>query len=230
MNNLGQTQLSDSSHTEPQFIPAHSQNMDFSLDTVDAWKQSMTLLSDTSAAHDSIDYPQIGGPGSSSVDLGAMDNTPLSMSTPDNSSVDPSAGRRRGSFGSILDHIHDAGFESFDALVTAYYIDDFGDGSPLANTQRLSRNRRLPKVLMDLFEAAQKWTAWERRGFHEEILKNSGSMLTAEGCAARNSLLAKLSPMFDEQDGLGQAYPAESLNIMKKCLQDEVGDFFMLYE
>lgn len=198
--------------------------MDFSLDTVDVWKQSMTLLSDTSAVHDGINYPQIGGP-SPSVDLGVMDNTPLSMSTPDNSSVDPSARRRRGSFGGILDHIHDAGFESFDALVTAYYIDDFGDGSPLANTQRLSRNRRLPKVLMDLFDAAQKWTAWERRGFHEEILKNSGSMLTAEGCAARNSLLAKLSPMLDEQDELGQAYPAESLNIMKKCLQDEVGDF-----
>jgi len=84
-------------------------------------------------------------------------------------------------FECISDPLEASVFPNFDSLVTAYYCETFADSSPLANEQRLSRNRRLPKVVADLFSAAQTWTSWEARGFHEEILKTAEAMLISEG-------------------------------------------------
>jgi hypothetical protein len=72
-------------------------------------------------------------------------------------------------FEKILDCAEAAGFENFDALVTSYYNaskEDFDESSYLANEQRLSRSRRLPKVIADVFEATKNWSVWESRGIH----------------------------------------------------------------
>ncbi|KAL1619692.1 hypothetical protein SLS56_010024 [Neofusicoccum ribis] len=88
----------------------------------------------------------------------------------------------------VLECAQTAGFDSFDALASAYYTGTFDDGSLLAAEQRLSRNRRLSKLLADVFDAARGWSAWERRGFHEEILQSAEAMLVAE-CAGFARLL-----------------------------------------
>lgn len=84
-------------------------------------------------------------------------------------------------FETIMRHVDAAGFKSFDDLVTAYYSSTFSETSPLVIEQHLSRNRRLPKVIADVFQATNNWTPWERCGFHEEILKTAESMLIPEG-------------------------------------------------
>ncbi|GME25286.1 Basic-leucine zipper (bZIP) transcription factor [Neofusicoccum parvum] len=88
----------------------------------------------------------------------------------------------------VLECAQTAGFDSFDALASAYYTGTFDDGSLLAAEQRLSRNRRLSKLLADVFDAARGWSAWERRGFHEEVLQSAEAMLVAE-CAGFARLL-----------------------------------------
>lgn len=100
-------------------------------------------------------------------------------------------------FEKILECAEAAGFENFDALVTSYYNtskEDFDESSYLANEQRLSRNRRLPKVIADVYEATKNWSVWESRGFHEEILKTTESMLTSERASMRNPLNFSISP------------------------------------
>ncbi|KAK2052502.1 hypothetical protein LY76DRAFT_335152 [Colletotrichum caudatum] len=97
--------------------------------------------------------------------------------------------------GSVMDRARAAGFGSFDELVMAYYGGQLGESSPLANEQRLSRNRRLPRVVSDVFHRASGWSVWERRGFHEELLKIAETMLTSEGASVRAALVADIRPM-----------------------------------
>ncbi len=123
----------------------------------------------------------------------------------------------------ILEHVQAAGFESFDELVTAYYSGTFQPTSSMANEQRLSRNRRLPKVLADIFHAADLWSPWERRGLSEEILNTAEFMLTSENSGARNSLLAKLSPLLETKDGMPVRFTPEMINSLKRSIQSEVG-------
>ncbi|KFA65626.1 hypothetical protein S40285_05346 [Stachybotrys chlorohalonatus IBT 40285] len=125
-------------------------------------------------------------------------------------------------FERIMEQVEAAGFENFDALVTTYYKAKFDDVSPLANEQRLSRNRRLPKVVSEIFQAASSWTPWERNGFHEELLKSTESMLTSEGASARGNLMAKMGPIVNAQEALGTQSTAEALLSMKHLVQNEV--------
>jgi hypothetical protein len=125
----------------------------------------------------------------------------------------------------IMEKVRAAGFESFDALVSAYYCGNFGDASPLANEQRLSRNRRLPKVIDNVFQATAQWSAWERRGFQEEIFKTAECMLKSEAVNAHNHLMAKITPLLDLHDTTNPASTAEALVELKRSIQDEVSSF-----
>jgi hypothetical protein len=109
-----------------------------------------------------------------------------------------------------------SGFESFDQLVTAYYKDEFSDGSPLSIEQRLSRNRGLPKVVGDVFNAAHNWSDWERRGFHDELLRTTETILTTEGERAR-PVLDSFNPLLSTQN-----CTASTLATMKKVVSNEV--------
>lgn len=185
---------------------------------VDVWKQDpmMPKMQETPPPSD-VNFRQMPQPATTS----APSSVPAVM---DPAMMNPAAAPQMPQpsnderFSRILEHVQAAGFESFDALVTAYYSDNFGESSPLANEQRLSRNRRLPKVLADLFLAADQWTPWERRGFHEEILKTTESMLLSENAGAKENLLSKLGPILENQD---QCTP-ETVNAMKRSVQNEM--------
>lgn len=103
-------------------------------------------------------------------------------------------------FECISDPLEASVFPNFDSLVTAYYCETFADSPQLANEQRLSRNRRLPKVIADLFSAAQTWTQWEGRGFYEEILKTAETMLVSEGDSFDMSEISALLDAQGEQN------------------------------
>ena len=85
---------------------------------------------------------------------------------------------------SVLSSAEQAGFADFDSLVTAYYSATFAESSRLASAQRLSRNRRLPRVMAEIFHAAAQWSAWERGGMNYEVLKSAEGLLMSEGVAA----------------------------------------------
>jgi hypothetical protein len=95
--------------------------------------------------------------------------------------------------GCIITFLQTMGFENIDELVRTYYGQQFGDASFLCNEQRLSRNRRLPGVIASVFCATTKWSTWERRGFHEEILKATETMLISESLEAQSDLQTRVA-------------------------------------
>lgn len=155
-----------------------------------------------------LDCPEVTGPDSSTI-------SPMPQPAAENIPLDE---RMEG----IMEKVRAAGFESFDALVSAYYCGSFGEASPLANEQRLSRNRRLPKVIDNVFQATTQWSAWERRGFQEEIFKTAESMLKSEAVNAHSPLMAKITPLLDLHDITNPASTAEALVELKRSIQDEV--------
>lgn len=114
----------------------------------------------------------------------------------------------------VLYCLHTAGFDSFDALVTAYYSSSFNESSTLSMEQRLSRNRGLPNVIAELFRSAGGWSDWERRGFHEELLKTTEMMLISE---SKKVPADTLSMAMQNGDAAAQSIPA-----VKKAIQNEV--------
>ena len=99
--------------------------------------------------------------------------------------------------GCIITYLETMGFENFDELVRTYYGQHFGEASFLCNEQRLSRNRRLPGVIASVFCAATKWSTWERRGFHEEILKATEAMLISESLEAQSDLQTRAARVLE---------------------------------
>lgn len=114
----------------------------------------------------------------------------------------------------VLYCLRTAGFESFDGLVTAYYSSSFDESSTLAMEQRLSRNRGLPNVIAELFRSAGCWSDWERRGFHEELLKTTEMMLITE---SKKVPVGSLSMALQNGEAAAQSIPA-----MKTAIQNEV--------
>lgn len=105
-----------------------------------------------------------------------------------------------GRFEGMLEYSRAMSIDSFDSLVTAYYSHNFDGSSPLATQQRLSRNRHLPKVLADVFDAAKGWSDWERRGLHEEIMKQAESILVSEADRASSALNISIDQFVEAQD------------------------------
>ncbi|KAG7289995.1 hypothetical protein NEMBOFW57_006374 [Staphylotrichum longicolle] len=89
----------------------------------------------------------------------------------------------------ILAHLHQVGFDSFDALAAAYYSSSLPEPSRLASEQRLSRNRRLPRVMAEIFRAAAGWSTWERAGVNQEVIRAAECLLVEEGAAARGMVV-----------------------------------------
>lgn len=80
----------------------------------------------------------------------------------------------------VLKAVSAAGFDSLDDAVLAYYAETLKDDDRLRQQQRLSRIRRLPVLLKELHLAAQDWGPWQRRGFHEQIIKSTEDIIVAE--------------------------------------------------
>lgn len=97
---------------------------------------------------------------------------------------------------SIIDGAAKLGFENFDTLAKDYYKHTFENASSsIANEQRMSRNRRLPTVFEEIFSAATDWSEWERRGFFEEVVRMTESLLISEANASQSVLEEKLEPL-----------------------------------
>lgn len=87
----------------------------------------------------------------------------------------------------VIDQARAAGYDSLDAVFREYYNAAFSSGSPLGVDQRLSRNRRLPGTIASVGRNAQNWSAWERRGLEEELVKCAEAVLIDECHAFRSS-------------------------------------------
>ncbi|KAK0762026.1 hypothetical protein N5P37_004826 [Trichoderma harzianum] len=103
-------------------------------------------------------------------------------------------------FQSIMECVGAMGFESFDELVTSYYVDEFEEASQLFHEQRFSRHRRLPVVFADILEGARRWKPSERRGLGEEVLKEAEAVLIAEISQAWKALQPLTDTGAFEQD------------------------------
>ncbi|RFU76198.1 bzip transcription factor, bzip-1 [Trichoderma arundinaceum] len=207
------------------FSPAHAEAMEFSFDAnVDVWKTDAmsNKIRPPPASNNPLAFSALPTASTPSAVLGS----PVIAGSNATMRPVPQPGTQNASLDerieSIMETVQAAGFDSFDALVSAYYCDTFGEASPLANEQRLSRNRRLPKVIDDVFQATKQWSSWERRGFQEEILKTAESMLISEGAGARSSLMSKITPLLDSHDATNPVATAEALVNLKRSIQDEV--------
>lgn len=190
--------------------------MDFSFDTssVDMWKPE-----------DGIKMPQ----QQASPDSTYFQNLTLPSST--TAAVVPDAAAPRTAdknapledrFECIMAQVSAAGFDSFDAMASAYYTQTFNQSSSLAHEQRLSRKRGLPQVITNVHDAAGQWSDWERNGFQEEILKTAESMLTSEGGSARQRLAGEVDALLEAQNTGNAASAAEAVLSMKNTVQEQV--------
>lgn len=216
----------EQTHDINGFSSAHAGSVGFAYHNPmhDTWKTEgvQSEMKDASPVTDPMTYPSLTGalplpqvPALATNPDATGTFRPVPLPVSENASLDER-------FSSIMKQVEAAGFESFDDLVTAYYRETFTATSSLANEQRLSRNRRLPKVISDVFQATRDWTTWERYGFHEEILKTAEAMLVEERAGAGGSLLAHVMPLIESADGTVPASAGETLLGLKKVIQHEV--------
>jgi hypothetical protein len=160
------------------------------------------------------------------ADFEAQKTTSANSHIRDSAAFKPSLSGHRDSMDerldSLLERVEDAGFENFDSLVTAYYSSTFPESSPLYIEQSLSRERRLSRVLWEIFRSPAQWADREREGFNEEITKISESILIAESCSAHSVLVCRLEPlMVDSHDGPTDITPQRIIE-MKRTVTNEV--------
>ncbi|KAL7906322.1 hypothetical protein GGI35DRAFT_487513 [Trichoderma velutinum] len=226
---LGNLTQPEHAQCSDSFPPNHTEAMEFSYEpSGDLWKtDAMPKSRPPPASDNSMTFPPLTAAATPSAVL----SSPVAEGSnqdlrPALQSVTQAALGER--IGSIMETVQAAGFDSFDALVSAYYCDTFGEASPLANEQRLSRNRRLPKVIDDVFQATKGWSTWERRGFQEEILKTAESMLISEGAGARSFVMSKIEPLLDSHDPTNLEATADALFNLKRSIQDELPNSWAL--
>ena len=208
---------------------AGTEGVEFGFDgSSEAWRAASWAhkMRQQSSSADPLNLQHLADMQPTSLDPLAEHVAPTSMPATHHSlPVLPKATAMDEKFEGIMHHVQAAGFGSFDELAAAYYSSTFRDTSPLANEQHLSRNRRLPRVISDVYKAAGNWTHWERRGLHEEILKTAESMVNSEASAMSSSVMAQIGPMIELKDGM--QHTPEMLQAMKKSLQHAVSDLRM---
>ena len=116
----------------------------------------------------------------------------------------------------VMDCARHVGFEDFDSVAETYYDSHFSDTSGLNGVQKISRNRHLPRILAALRRAAQTWTAWERRGFNQEMVIGAEKILLEEYDSSNT-----LKQFSDWTTGASPDLN-NHISIMTRCLQDEV--------
>lgn len=214
-----QMTTADQANCVPAFTNA--EGMDFAAfdGSVDMWKQQ--------ASPDSTYFSNITPTGSSA---GMAAGLPAAVGVNGMQARKPSQNATLDErFQCIMEQVDAAGFESFDAMATAYYTQNFSDTSPLADEQRLSRNRRLPQFISEVNAAASNgWSDWERKGFQDEILRTAEGMLTNEGCDARQSLGGKVNQLVEAQDNGNPAAAAEAMVSMKRTVQEQLPNSWAL--
>lgn len=79
-------------------------------------------------------------------------------------------------FEAILNLVEAAGFDNFDQMATTYY----------AQTLHAAE-----QLLAGVYGSSVQWSDWERKGFHEEVLRTMENMLAVEGGDAARAHLAR---------------------------------------
>ncbi|GAB0139053.1 hypothetical protein EsDP_00007269 [Epichloe bromicola] len=127
----------------------------------------------------------------------------------------------------IVDSAIEAGFTTFDEAIEAYYTENFGESSPLDRDQRLSRNRRLPRLLGALRDASKDWSHWERRGFQEQITQGAEDILVDELQLFRKDYIdaAFLREMTNTELGGDQTVGTGQGSSTRRTFQDNVCAF-----
>lgn len=193
------------------FTPANTNGMDFGFDTgCEPWKPDpfVKMQCQGVSPTEKLNFSPIpaSGPMGPVVMASPPDMKPLTSMPPP--MVDNTSQEDR--FVGIMASVSNAGFESFDRMVAAYYSDNFGDASPLANERRVSRNRQLPKVIFDISNAAMQWSSWEQRVYYEEIRKSAESMVISERATARANVMSKIGPLIEVQNGANPGNTVDS--------------------
>lgn len=80
----------------------------------------------------------------------------------------------------VLEVIDEAGFESVDSMVTAYYTSDFPLGSSVRSAQALSKKRHLRRLLAALHESSKGWEAQELQNYREGVMQSAEDILADE--------------------------------------------------
>ncbi|KAI0378052.1 hypothetical protein F5Y04DRAFT_166353 [Hypomontagnella monticulosa] len=80
----------------------------------------------------------------------------------------------------VLEAIDEAGFDSLDSMIAAYYTSEFPHGTPIHSAQALSKKRHLRRLLAALHESAKNWDAQESQNFREGIMRNAEDILVDE--------------------------------------------------
>ncbi|KAF2157805.1 hypothetical protein K461DRAFT_290081 [Myriangium duriaei CBS 260.36] len=130
----------------------------------------------------------------------------------------------------VIDQAKAVGFPNFDDAIIAFYNHTFRESSALFNDQRLSRNRRLPRVLAILRDAAQDWSEWERRGFQEEIIRSAEENLVKEfqSFKAGDKFADCQSVLNQNNATLNTNSATLNNNSMKRKVQDELPNLWAL--
>ncbi|KJK81228.1 hypothetical protein H634G_03762 [Metarhizium anisopliae BRIP 53293] len=215
------------------FTPTHTESVEFAFESAnDGWKANgfpHKLRQPSSTG--SISYsPMLGAPASG-VETEIGQNTHHGTSTPQAPTESGPIPARNAAMDerveSIIRHLQSIGFESFDDLATAYYSRTFSDLSPMTAGQHINRDRRLAKVILNVLQAADNWTHWERRGFHEEILRVAESVVTPELSATDDSLVSQIRSLVETLD-FQDLSKAESLESMRDLIQHEMPNSWSL--
>ncbi|KAG5929619.1 hypothetical protein E4U53_002410 [Claviceps sorghi] len=117
----------------------------------------------------------------------------------------------------VMRQAHDVGFDTFEDFSTAYYKTNSNKSSPVSTEQHLSRSKRLPRVVSDVYQATESWPQWERRGFCQQILDTAAAMLTSEASAKDGQLAHSLQLQNQDVSSV-----SEVLELMKERAQQEL--------
>lgn len=120
----------------------------------------------------------------------------------------------------VLSAIHDAGFDGLESFVSLYYTSDLTSFPNLANSRRLSRNRGLPGILVDVRQNMPLWTEWEKQRYKDEVLKSAEAILKTECTELNNN--GRLRDLVSNVRHSKEKDPGSLLAEISTDLQNEV--------
>nr|POF11691.1 transcription factor zeb2 [Quercus suber] len=109
-----------------------------------------------------------------------QDHVSVTEQSSRNMSASSTAPNSEAQLEQVLECARQAGFDSLDDFISAYYATRFDEKSTLFFQQRQSRNRHLPGILAEIRQSSKSWTKWEKQGYNHEILQSAESILLNE--------------------------------------------------
>ncbi len=124
----------------------------------------MQLSSNAPACYSTTGGSSIGGSSQSF-------SWPRSESRPSTAGQGASSAVRDISFERIREFVEDAGFESLEAMMAAYYSANLNASAQSRPTQAVGRSRRLRGFLSAIHRSHTEWGEQERSAYREEIVR-----------------------------------------------------------